>query len=77
MDNLSVPLILGMPFLVTNSVSCDYAERKCNVLSKNGVINLLEKTPTSFPTLDILSSLHKQALSPEDEHTLSCLEHAM
>jgi hypothetical protein len=66
-----------MPFLVTNSVSCDYAERKCNVLSKNGVINLLEKTLTSFPTSDILASLHKWASSPEDEHTLSHLEHDM
>jgi hypothetical protein len=43
-ENLSVPLILGMPFLVTNHVTCNYAERECNVKIDGVNCNILSIT---------------------------------
>jgi hypothetical protein len=39
--DLCVPLILGLPFLVTNRITCDYALRECTVIVDNMAINLL------------------------------------
>jgi len=41
--NLSVPLILGLPFLISNSISCNYAMCECNVVQNSKMINLLKK----------------------------------
>ena len=38
---VSVPLILGLPFLVTNHIACNYTERECNVPVGNKSLNLL------------------------------------
>jgi len=76
-DNLSVPLILGLPFLVTNSVSCNYAHRECNVRCHDHTINLLEQTPPEFPVGDILASIHKHASDTEDDSILTRLEDEM
>src|SRR5216684_8662847 len=53
-DNLSVPLILGLPFLVTNSVSCNYACRECNVTVHDRTINLLGQACQYYPSSDVL-----------------------
>src|SRR5216684_2389775 len=53
-DNLSVPLILGLPFLVTNSVSCNYACRECNVTVHDHTINLLGQVCQHYPSSDVL-----------------------
>ena len=76
-DKLSVPLILGLPFLVANKMICDYAKRECSV-KRNGVtMNILApKTPPPPPdvtVIDILAALHERARLPAPEHIL--LEH--
>ena len=33
-DDLSVPLILGLPFLIVNKVTCNYTKNECLVIRK-------------------------------------------
>ena len=71
-DNLCAPLILGLPFLVMNSITCNYAQHECNVSVANTSLNLLEQHPPP-PVLqipDTLAYIHKRALEPPPESTL-------
>ena len=77
-DNLSVPLILGLPFLIANKITCNYAKHECLVKHNHKTINLLAKNPNKRPLLittspNILASLHERARLPGQEHIL--LEH--
>jgi hypothetical protein len=77
-DNLSVPLILGLPFLIANKITCNYAKHECLVKHNRKTINLLAKEPNKGPLLittnpNILASLHERARLPGQEHIL--LEH--
>lgn len=67
-NHLSVPLILGLPFLVTNKIMCNYAKRELIVTVKEKPINLLAKTPRtmSIITTDTLASIHERAQTPLD-----------
>jgi hypothetical protein len=61
-NKLSVPLILGMPFLVTNCIMCNYANRECNVL--------LHGTPQpNIKRVDALATLIGKTQQPELELT--------
>ena len=72
-NELSVPLILGLPFLVANNISCNYAKHKCNVVVNNQPVNILSKrkrhTIKTVPS-DLLASLLQNACLPAAEHTL-------
>ena len=72
---LCMPLILGLPFLVTNKVICNYVERTCIATENIPQYNLLLKTKTmprlhiNADTPDILATLKEQiiTLSLEEE----------
>ena len=77
-DDLAVPLILGLPFLIANKVTCNYAKNECLVKFENKLVNLLDKEktkPTRSVTAnpDILAAIHERARLPAPDHVL--LEH--
>ena len=76
-DNLSVPLILGLPFLVANRITCNYADRECLVTKNNRIINILaNENRTHTPRIvdsDIIAALLERARIPAPDHLL--LEH--
>ena len=45
-ENLCAPIILGLPFLVTNQITCNYTRQECNVTVNGKNVNLLEQHPT-------------------------------
>ena len=51
-DDLAVPLILGLPFLIVNKVTCNYAKNECLVKCENKLVNLLAKHETK-PTCPV------------------------
>ena len=75
--NLSVPLILGLPFLVSNKITCNYARHECNVVIHDKSINLLAENKPCVHNIqadtDILGALHERARLPATDHLL--LEH--
>ena len=74
-NNLSVPLILGMPFLVTNCVTCNYAKRECNVSVNGENYNIL--SVVAMPAVkqtDILATISEKARNPSLESSLTDLE---
>jgi hypothetical protein len=71
-DDLTMPLILGLPFLVTNRITCNYADRECNVPFGNDVLNLLArpKSTLKIKKTDILAAILQKVRTPAPEHTL-------
>ena len=72
-NNLSVPLILRLPFL-TNEMSCNYAKCECIIMVKGWSVNILAR-PHRSPTTPnynhmILAALHECARLPGPDHTL-------
>jgi hypothetical protein len=69
---LCMPIILGLPFLCTNNISCNYATRKCFVTIKNKSYNLLSppKPSTQYAPYT-LAAIHNRiaSLSLENELT--------
>ena len=75
---LCIPLILGLPFLCTNHIACNYAERTCMITMMIPPYNLLEKLPKEMkaPALDtmlpdLLASLKQHATSATIEDELA------
>jgi hypothetical protein len=63
---LCMPIILGLPFLTSNNIVCDYAERTCTATKTNPPYNLLTKSPKPKAPLfiktnapDILAALRE------------------
>ena len=63
---VSVPLILGLPFLVMNHIACNYMERECNVPVGNKSLNLLA-LPAKLRILhtNILALIVQKAQTPD------------
>ena len=73
--SLSVPLILGMPFLVANNVTCNYADRECNVRLNGEVYNILNTPPTPYiKQNNVLLTINEKARTPTPKSTLTDLE---
>ena len=75
---LCMPLILGLPFLCTNHIACNYAEHTCLITTMIPPYNLLEKPPKEMkaPALDtmlpdLLASLKQHATSTTIEDELA------
>jgi hypothetical protein len=68
---LCKPIILGLPFLCNNNISCDYAKRECNVTINSSPYNLLNTPPmTPFSKAgDTLAAIRERitTLSLQDE----------
>ena len=73
-ENLCAPIILGLPFLVTNQVSCNYARRECNVTVNQRIVNLLEQHHAPMMRTDYLAAISQQARAPAPDHELLELE---
>jgi hypothetical protein len=74
-ENLSVPLILGMPFLVTNHINCNYARRECNVRLNGVDCNILNvAVMPEIKQNDILASISEKACNDTQNCTLAELE---
>ena len=73
-ENLCAPIILGLPFLVTNQITCNYARRECNATVNGMNVNLLEQHPTPLRTTDYLAAISQQARMPAPDHELLELE---
>lgn len=71
-EHLSVPLILGMPFLVTNRITCNYAKRQCLVTVNDKRVNLVKppKRPCYIKETNVLAALSERARAPAPEHAL-------
>jgi hypothetical protein len=61
-----MPIILGLPFLISNNIVCDYAECTCTATKTNPPYNLLTKSPKPKAPLfiktnapDILAALRE------------------
>ena len=65
-DDLCVPLILRLPFLVMNQIACNYAKRECNIPIGNKTLNLLA-APVKLNILetDILAAIIQKAHTPD------------
>ena len=77
-DGLCTPLILGLPFLMSNNVTCNYAKREC-LVEYNGIpVNLLNDPELSKAKKpDILAALHQRAHETPPENTFTQLESAL
>ena len=73
-ENLCAPIILGLPFLVTNQITCNYARRECNVIVNKKTVNLLEQHHAPKQTTDYLAAISQQARMPAPDHELLELE---
>ena len=73
-ENLCAPIILGLPFLVTNRITCNYARRECNVTVNGKIINLLDQHAVPSKPIDCLAALSQRARIPAPEHDLLELE---
>jgi hypothetical protein len=69
-ENLCAPIILGLPFLVTNRITCNYARRECNVTVNGKIINLLDQHAVPSKPIDCLAALSQWARIPAPEHDL-------
>ena len=72
------PLILELPFLMSNNVTCNYAKRECLVEYNGKPVNLLNDPELSkMKKPDILAALHQRAHEPPPEDNLNQLENAL
>jgi hypothetical protein len=74
---LCMPIILGLPFLCTNKIVCNYAERTCTATNNEPPHNLLgkiQKDNTQIKidrtTPDILAALKEQIITLSFEEEL-------
>jgi hypothetical protein len=62
---LCMPIILGLPFLISNNIVCDYTKRTCTTTKTNPPYNLLKSPKPKAPlfiktnTPDILAALRE------------------
>ena len=74
-NNLCAPIILGLPFLVTNEITCNYGKRTCIVTVNNKPFDLLAPAPTvQLKSSDWLAAIYQKARTPATDHTLLELE---
>jgi hypothetical protein len=71
-DNLCAPLILGLPFLVANNITCNYARRECNVTVENVPVNILAQHQPALllKPPDTLAYIHQRTAAPPLQHIL-------
>lgn len=53
---LCMPMILGLPFLTTNNIVCNYAERTCTTTQSKPPYDLLSKVDKTKPTLHLMTT---------------------
>jgi hypothetical protein len=78
-EGLCVPLILGLPFLVQNRITCNYANRQCLAPVGDSCINLLDNGPRrtlNTVVIDTLAAIHERAQNSTLD-TLSAQEKEM